>query len=238
MPNVLVGMCLYRGLRPSIESILSQQYSLGKLDYHFCHKGYTRDQHGFQNITEKLNAIRNVFLKGNYDYLILVEDDNVLDHTGYFDNMVTIVESNNPEIQVLYTPTVFRNASNNHSFCIEMYPDSASYITGELVPEYYRDALASGFVYKCDGIGFNCTLITRQIVEEIPFRLQTEDELAAHIYKAHADTLFAIDCKMKGVRSYIAMSLPIGHISSDESTAFVMYPDATKDNFVRKVEIH
>ncbi len=237
MVNILVVTPFHRPTYIWYQSLVLQKYELGKMDMLQMYTGYAvSDNRGIQQICTKMNTARSIFLSGNYDYMVTLEDDNILQGQRDIDNLVqTAIEY---DADVMYSPYVFRNAGNLSSCAVAMDTDKAFYFTAEKFKENYTHWLKNGSIVPCDGLGFGFTAIARRVLERIEFRVQTEDEIEQWGYISHSDTTFAIDCILAGFKQYTHFGITNGHIHYDETSCFVMVPDSTEDDFIRREYIN
>lgn len=237
MTNILIATPMHRPTYIWYGAIMSQEYSLGKVDYLMMKDGYTDYQdRGIQQIADKLNVARSVALSGDYDYMVTVEDDNILLQSTDVQTLVqTAIEYN---ADVMYSPYVFRNAGNLSSCAIALDQERAYYYTAEKFPANYTHWLTEGSVVVSDGLGFGFTCISRDCLKDIEFRPQTIEEKEVSGFISHCDTTFAMDCLKLGKKSCTHFGVPNGHIHYDEDSCFIMIPDATEPDFIRREYIN
>lgn len=235
--NVLVVTPMYRPTYIWYGSVMRQEYNLGKLDFLMMHQGYPNyNDRGIQQIVDKLNVARNHCLSGNYDYMVTIEDDNVLLRNTDLQTLVqTAIEY---EADVMYSPYIFRNAGNLSSCAIALDQDRAYYYTAEKFTDNYTHWLTEGSVIPSDGLGFGFTCISRKCLIDITFRTQTVEEKELSGFVSHSDTTFAMDCLRLGKSSYTHFGVPNGHIHFDADSCFIMIPDASATGFIRKEYIN
>jgi hypothetical protein len=233
MVDILVITTLHKPNILWFNKLYSQKYSLGKLDFLQLYTGYpSYDNIGASNIAEKLNHARSMYLSGNYDYMVLIEDDNILSFPNDLERLVQSTIDNNAD--VMYSPYVFRNAGNMSSCVISINKDKGYYYTAEKFPEHYTAWLKNGSIIECDGAGFGFTVISNHVVERIPFRVQNEYEQENWEYPCHPDITFMVDCVEQGFRCLTNFSLLNGHIHYDKTDALLLTPNPYRDDFVSK----
>lgn len=221
-PNILWFSHLYR-----------QKYTIGKLDFLQTYIGYpTPDGIGAGNIAEKLNQARKLFLSGGYDYLVLIEDDNILLNNDDLERLIISTEVNNADI--MYSPYIFRNSGNMSSCVVSMNPEKGYYYTAEKFNEHYANWLRNKDIIEVDGAGFGFTVISEKVVARIPFRTQSTYEQENWEYPCHPDITFMVDCLKQGYRSFCDFGIPNGHIHYDTENALLLVPDADAKDFIRK----
>jgi hypothetical protein len=91
--------------------------------------------------------------------------------------------------------------------------------------ETYRGKF--GTVIPCEGVGFGCTLIRRNVLEAVEFR---RDVSSAMRRKFADDWTFALDVKAAGFTSAAHLGVLCGHIQRD---GVVRWVDADAPTFMR-----
>jgi len=233
MIDILVVTTLHKPNILWFNKLYSQKYHMGRLDFLQLYTGYPScDNIGASNIAEKLNQARNMFLSGNYDYMVLIEDDNILSSPNDLEKLVQSAIDNNAD--VMYSPYIFRNAGNMSSCVISINKDKGYYYTAEKFSEQYTTWLKNGSIIECDGAGFGFTVVSNHVVERIPFRVQNEYEQENWHYPCHPDITFMVDCVEQGFKCLADFSITNGHIHYDKTNALLLTPNPYNEDFVNK----
>jgi len=235
--DVLVVTSLYRPNYLWFNSVVNQKYTIGRLDLFQMYLGYPKEEaRGIDTITHKMNEARGVFLSvngsGSYDYMISLEDDNIILRDTDIQSLVESAIAY--DAGVIYSPYVFRNANNLSSCAVALNPDKGYYYTADKFVLNYSNWLQGKDIVECDGMGLGFTCISRDTLAKIEFRQQTAREIENWGYVAHCDTTFSVDCINAGIKQYCNFGIPNGHIHYDEKTAYIMIPDYRHTGFIRK----
>jgi hypothetical protein len=83
-----------------------------------------------------------------------------------------------------------------------------------------------GKTIEVAGVGMGCTLISRDVLEKLAFRV---DETHPSV---HNDWVFAYDCQQKGITQKCDTSVVCGHISMKPSPR-VIWPDPNEPRLYR-----
>ena len=167
------------------------------------------------NLTDKHNRMRAAALDFGYDALLTVEADviippDALAQLAAVDADVvygTYASRTNP--MVLTMPTI--NGYKGRSISAD--------------PEQWRDKF--GTVIPCEGVGFGCTLIRRNVLEAVEFRRDVSSQMRR---KFDDDWTFALDVKAAGFKSAAHLGVLCGHI---QRNGLVRWVDADAPTFVR-----
>lgn len=150
-----------------------------------------------RNVLPQYRRIREAFLQGDWNVLVLVEHDNVLPDAGAVRRLL------DTPADVVYAPYRFRKGG----LSIWQYINDTS--LGMPLTQHPAElamARAAG-VWRVSGAGFGCTLIRRRVVEAIPFR---PDGLSMY-----PDIRFAQDCLRAGTVAMANMTVEVGHYTAD-----------------------
>lgn len=184
-------------------------YAKHKIDYVWINP-YKKTTHEF--ICESQNAIRNKFLAGNYTHLLFLETDlfpprSILPLFECF-NLPVVSASYflyshkntmlmNQEIKLFDSPldgggkdAITRNYSLSESF---------SHFDGNLK--------------RCYASGFGCTMIRRDVLEKLKFRISGISITG----EAHSDSFFYADLQMNNIPAYMYMGVIVRHYNQDWS---------------------
>jgi hypothetical protein len=193
------------------------------------------DVGAYQQIADKQNRIAQIAM--DYEYLFMFEDDNVLSSPHHIQSMVQYLEEHS-DIDVLYSPYVFRNENNLPSYSVALDENTGIYFSGLSFPEHYQKCIEEKVVVPCDGIGMGATLIRVETVlydAGIVFRNATQWEKDNFNYVGHSDTYFAVDCIKEDLKQYTDFRNIAGHITFDEKATYIMWVSPEQENnFIRK----
>lgn len=187
------------------ESIFRQDYP--ELDIWFS-KGDNPyfDSNGRYNICHNYQKARRWVLDNDYDYLFTVEADMIIPPDALTKLLAV-------DTDVAYGLYCFKNTST-WSAWTELDMEHGRSIRKD--PE-----LAKGFwgkVIEVAGVGMGCTLIRRNVLEALDFRV---DDFNPDV---HNDWVFAYDLQQKGFTQKCDLSVVCGHISMTPLPR-VIYPD-------------
>lgn len=150
-----------------------------------------------RNVTEQMNHGRELALDGGYEAMLAVEHDMLIPP----DALQKLIECEAP---VAYGVYVFRHGVPILN-AYEKYP-YPSINVGEslsLKPKKLAN-LMKQVVVEVSGIGFGCTLIRREVLEQIPFRQREGD-------RGGSDVEFAMDCLKRDIRQLAHFGVVCGH---------------------------
>ena len=195
----------------------------------------------FENVTHQHNKARQIVLDNDYDALLSIEADIPPD------TISLLIDAN---ADIAYGLYVWR-----HKFRRWSTYKTLSLWGGESVSHNHngQDAKAAwGKVIDVAGMGMGCTLISREVLHDLEFRLHDGehswivDEYAGDFrtmgidpYREHKqmvcdDWLFAMDAAHYGFTQRANMSLVCGHIDNDS----ILWPDPEAKKFYRTESIH
>lgn len=162
------------------------------------------------NITAKHNRMRQDALDGEYDTLFMVEADMIVPPDSL--ELLASVDAD-----VVYAPYCSR-----HHPMLLTFPVLDGYKGRSLSADEaeWRDKF--GTVITSEGVGFGCTLIRRQVLEQVEFRRDTSTRFRRQFAD---DWTFALDVKAAGFASATHLGVLCGHIQRDGGVRWVD-PDA------------
>lgn len=156
---------------------------------------------GIVDLVEKHNRARAWVLQGGYDALFMVEADNILP----YDALSRLVEI---DTDVAYGLYCSRHGSHQWLAFSEL-----NKTTGKSIERNRRWCAANwGKTIETKGVGMGCTLIRRNVLEAIDFRV--DGSMADDWY-------FALDCQSKGFRQHHDLGVVCGHVLRDGSNKIV-----------------
>lgn len=192
------------GIRPlTLESIMALEY-----DRPFARVFAASDNPtppwekggGNKNITHNYNHARQIALFGGYDALLTIEADMIVSPLALAE-LVEAMET--AEARVAYGLYVFRELEQLN-YVVTLTKHSKA--TGSL--DYIVENLEQ--VVDCVGLGLGCTLIHRDVLAALPFRLY--DEAPGMLA---CDWRFSIDCQENGFKQVMNLAVHCGHITHD-----------------------
>lgn len=162
------------------------------------------------NLTNKHNRMRQRALDDGYDALLTVEADMIIPP----DALARLAAVEADVVYGVY-------CSRAHPMVLT-FPTLDGYKGRSISAdaETYRGKF--GTVIPCEGVGFGCTLIRRNVLEAIEFR---RDVSSAMRRKFADDWTFALDVKAAGFTSAAHLGVLCGHIQRDGVVRWVD-PDA------------
>lgn len=182
------------------------------------------DSNGRNNICHNYQKAREWVLKNDYDYLFTVEADMIVPP----DALTKLLAL---ETDVAYGLYCFKSAATWNAFTVlEMGRGRSISKDKELAKAMW------GQVIDVQGVGMGCALISREVLEAIPFRV--DDKFPS----VHNDWCFAYDCQQKGYKQKCDTSIVCGHISMQPSPR-VIWPDPDEprlysNDFLVKIPIN
>ena len=155
-----------------------------------------------QRTTEAHDACRKYALKNGYDYMLHLETDVI----PPFDVIERLLASKKNVIGGLYD--IFHGKSRKIMVQTNE-PLDRSYRAYRTVPflEHEEPLFFDGTVKQIYHIGIGCVLISKYVMEKIPFRVDLNN-----VY--HADTWFANDCFQRDIPIFADTSIMCKHLNS------------------------
>lgn len=148
---------------------------------------------GYENVLHNYTRARAKALEGGYDYLLTVESDMIIPPD-------TIGKLLDCGADVAYGLYVFRHGRRTWSAYTEVAVKS-----GVSLSQTPSEAKALwGKVVDVAGVGLGCTLISRKVLEEIPFRLGEN-------HKSANDWQLALDLQEGGYTQRAHLGVVCGH---------------------------
>lgn len=173
---------------------------------------------GNRNVLSLYQQARRVLLADTrYTHLLTIEDDMIVPPDA-IDKLMAL------EADVAYSVYCWRwGPPHRLSAYRYLFEDNgAAWSTDE--PHTTRRYLETGSAVDVAGVGLGCTLIKRDVLEALDFRLG----------ETHAanDWYFAVDCQKAKVRQVAHFGVVCGHIRLDPS-ARVIWPDVNAAQLYR-----
>lgn len=220
----------------SLDSIMAMRYD-GVLDRHFASGDNPRSV-PFANITYQHNAARQMTLNGGYDALLSIESDMIVPP----DTVTGLIDA---DADIAYGLYVSRHKPYRWLAFKEVTLWGVESISRDYTGEDARAAW--GKIIDVVGIGMGCTLIKRNVLEHLRFRLHDgshswiQDEYAGDFRKMGInpygnresmvcdDYLLALDAQHYGYSQRCNMNIVCGHINGKG----VIWPDLEAKSFYR-----
>jgi len=147
------------------------------IDY-FSTLGPEKDRASYRaEIARKMNIAREIFLKGDYQWFFNVESDIVLPRAA----LVRLLSHKLPLLSGLYRLRKWTNPSQ--PFCPRVL-DVEGPQDADDRPLNVRQDLKQGPLVECTHICFGCLLLSREVVEKIPFREEIDVDFSKDAYYA------------------------------------------------------
>jgi hypothetical protein len=171
----------------------------------------------YLNITHQYNKARARVLDGGYDALMCVESDMIIPP----DTLKRLAAC---ESDVAYGLYVFRHTRHTWSAYLDLQQTS-----GISVSEDRHGALSMwGRVVDVAGVGLGCTLIRRNALERVKFRLSDTEPT-----KTACDWHFALDAASEGLLQRCDLGVVCGH-QSYTPYPMILWPDITQTRLYRR----
>lgn len=163
---------------------------------------------------KSLNKIREVFLKGDYDYWLSVESDLI----PPVDIIQRLMGHDKPAVGCMYTIGYADSKSEPPRPCLfvtEQIPGEKDSFgrqqlrTRNLNPEEAYPLFGSG-VMPIHGCGIGTCLIKREILEKFPFKYELNTPKVMH-----SDVLFYMDLHNAGIQNYVDTDVIVPHHNSN-----------------------
>lgn len=167
-------------------------------------------QVGNQNILYLYVRARELFLRGAWTHMLTLEDD-ILPPPDALPRLLGL------GMPVAYSLYCWRRQGHPWSAYRVLFEDSGESYIHEL-PQIARAAARDGAALEVRGVGLGCTLIRRDVVEAVDFRIPPGRRFACDWY-------FAWDVQRAGYRQACHFGVQAGHMLLTPS-ARVIWPDA------------
>lgn len=188
-------------------------------------EGLDRHKHdlGHEIVTRKYQAARKVFIDGDWDVFVAVEDDMVLPEDAFV-RLKAVLDGGADVAYGLYTwrHGLFTNRKNHWNSYVRIEGDYGWSMQID-DPERARAAYEQGSVEDVIGVGMGCTAIRREVLATIPFERRG---LACN------DWYFAVDAMALGFVQRCDFGLVCGHYAIEPSPR-LLYPDPDADDWRR-----
>lgn len=177
----------------------------------------------YRNITYKYNRAREVALRGDYDALVCLEDDIIVP----VDAVERLLAC---DADIAYGLVCWRHGTPVWSARVEdeggRQKAEGGHGLGRVLSEMPERARAlAGQVIDVVGVGMACTLIRRNVLEALQFRLEVKHPVCC-------DWWLAKDAVRFGFSQRADLGLLCGHITPNPSPR-VIWPDANEERLWR-----
>lgn len=207
--NVLVYCPLHPGygVRPqTLKSIFGLSWP-GEIVYAFGRS--TAQVDDYQDILRKYQQARRMVLSSQFDALLTIEADMIVPELA-LDRLWAL------DADVAYGLYCSRRQKHPWLVFTAVEEREAAHLSDDCCRAFYGSAIDSA------GIGLGCTLIRREVLEKLDFRMQPGGPAT--------DWWFALDCLERGFRQISDLGTVCGHMI-DAQTA--VWPDPTQDKLFR-----
>jgi hypothetical protein len=191
--SVLVYIPTYAdAMQPeTLQSVKAQDYGQMTIEVG-RHNPYLNDKSA--NILAQQERARAMTLDGGFDALVFVEHDMQVPAHG----IRTLYETDAP---VVYGVYLFRH--NQYMLSAFRYDNDRNIGMSLMQYPAELEQARRAKEWQVSGVGFGCTLVRRDVLERIPFRLTESDP--------YADMVFARDCLHAGVKQIARFDVPCLH---------------------------
>lgn len=163
----------------------------------------------YQDVLHKYQQARRLVLGGGFDALLTIEADMLVPELA-LDRLWAL------DADVTYSLYCSRRQKHRWLVFTSVEEREAEILSVDNCKAFWGCAIDSA------GIGLGCTLIRREVLEDLDFRMQPGGPAA--------DWWFALDCLGQGYRQVSDLGTVCGHMI-DENTA--VWPDPTQDKLYR-----
>jgi hypothetical protein len=176
----------------------------------------------YRNVLYANERARDAALRGNYSHLLMLEDDMIPPP----DTVERLLACH---ADVAYGLYCWRRGGRHLWSAYAKIEEGIGepHQPGTLVQYYEAQAQLA-----VDGVGFGCTLIQRDILRRIPFRLPDDYDRGG----ACTDWMFALDCAAANALQVAHLGVVCGHISMDPS-ARVIWPEVRDGQPTHRYEL-
>lgn len=198
--NILLVCPTYRLEPETVDRIHGQKWNRGALDFFFTRDNPHSGETLYRNIELNMNKARQVFLKGKYDAMFIVESDMLPPYDAL--ERLAMVEAD--IAGGLYVMRQWEKATN-----AMVYDPSR----GKNLSAIPLHELRGVDLVRTNGVSNGCALIRRDVLEEVVFRAELP---------LPPDSAFMQDCNDAGFVTVCDTSVVCGHKCEDGR---VLYPE-------------
>lgn len=156
-----------------------------------------------QLMAESSNYLRDITLKGNYDFLLHFEGD-IIPPINVIERLLS------HQLQVVSATYHIGFGSNSHLMIQEKEKAGLMELRTSNVAAGGDGKYMDGKLHEVHACGLGMTLIHRSVLEKIEFRWDPNVDM-------HPDTFFAVDLLYAGIKQYVDTSILCKHNNSDWS---------------------
>jgi len=220
--KILVFVPQSRILAPSIASIQRVDPGPHQVVTYWAKNGGQPLASRWENVTRKYQAGRRMFLDGDFDALLCVEDDILIPPDA-------LLRLDALEADIAYGLVTSRREPYLWSADIQTGPGDGDYLTYDMQPDKMRAAW--GRVIDVVGCGLYCTLIRRPVLEQLEFTIRGS---------RCCDFYFAYDAYQAGFSQQCDTRVLCGHLINSEGPGVgppwqVVYPDGARRYRIEEV---
>lgn len=215
--RLLIYVPRSRRLAASLASIEALSYEFFDWSvWHDWEDNDPRPDRRYDAITAKAERARRLALAQGYDYMVVIEDDQVVPEYA----LRLLLDQVDEGVDVVYGLSVWRHDPTVWTAALSITEDKIQMLT-KVAPEkceQYWDR-----VVELPGVHMGCTLMTRRALEAVTFQRR-----GPNCYDYYA----AVDWQAQGIRQVTDFGLHVGHITDDG----IAYPSLDPGNhrLVRK----
>lgn len=162
----------------------------------------------FQFICESQNQIRDYFLENNYTHLFFIETDLLPPK-----QLLPLFECIN--VPVVSAPYFIQKGSHTSPMNQEIRGFGEHALTRNY-SLFESFSFQNGDFHRCFSTGFGCSLIKREVIEQIEFRYIADSLVQEHVYGgSHPDSYFYADLYRLGIPVYLYTGIVVRHYNQD-----------------------
>ena len=205
--DVMVFCPVYRLEPETVEAIFALEWD-GPITYHFQRDNPIVDMEvgneryrGVQNHLHQYQRGRDMFLRGDYDAMLVIESDIIPPP----DTLTRLAEI---DCDLAYGAYVFRQSPVVN--IMERYQEGALNVGESLTVRHKWEWAKAQGVVDCSGAGLGCVLIKRHVLEAVQFRTSSLPTA-----RVHCDSWFTTDVYEKGYTMKADCNVLCGHKDED-----------------------
>lgn len=178
----------------------------------------------YENILRKYQMARGMMLAGGFDGLLFLESDMLIprDAARRLSDVISTHDAG-----VAYGLYCWRHGVAWWNAYIALDEEAGFSLSDPLAREHAPASwpqAVRGEPFPCYGVGFGCTLVRRDVLEQINFRNFAGEQ------SFYVDWCFAADCNARGIRQMCDPAVVCGHITD---VRMILYPDLRELNLYR-----
>lgn len=213
--DVMVFTPVYRLADETVAAVMALEWD-GPLTFVLQrdnpHTAETEHATGVMNHLHQYQRGREMFLRGDYDALLTIEDD-MIPPPDTLKRLAAL------DVDLAFGTYMFRHGVKVANVLRRYYPwPQLARNPGESISlaGLWEESQQKG-VIECSGSGFGCTLIKRHVIADNPFEAHEEDD-------CYFDWPWTAGCYRENYMMKADCLLHVGHI--DRETGAVLWPSA------------